>query len=282
MRRCRLVASRGRQGNDMRIDDKAQRLRAILQGYGRVAVAFSGGTDSSLLVKCALDALGSDNVLVVFGESELLKSREIDRALDWPCKHGYGPEVSLERVALEPLRWAEFVANAEDRCYRCKLRIYALFRERAALCGFPLLLDGTNVDDLQSGRPGLRAIQELGVKTPLAAAGFDKASVRSLSRQLGLSGWDHPSASCLATRIPTGMQIASERLRRIELWENGLEQFGLFGCRVRLEDEGGQTVRVAIRTEDFATLLTPSIRLTLLHFFQKNGVGRVLLDLEGR
>lgn len=266
----------------MDLNDKARQLQSILRGYGRVAVAFSGGIDSSLVVKCALDALGPENVLILFGESELLKASEVKRALQWPAAHGYGQNVLVERVVLHPLGWKEFVANPEDRCYSCKSRIYSLFRERMERRGFSLLLDGTNTDDLQSSRPGLQALHELGVQTPLAAANLDKADVRSLSRQLGLAGWDAPSASCLATRISTGMKITDERLRRIELWENGLEHFGFSGCRVRLEDERGQTVRVAIRTADFETMLNPAIRLALLRFLQKNGVVKVLLDLEGR
>lgn len=266
----------------MELNDKAKQLQSILRGYGRVAVAFSGGIDSSLVVKCALDALGPENVLMLFGESELLKASEVKRALQWPATHGYGQDVLVERVALHPLGWKEFVANPEDRCYSCKSRIYSLFCERMKRRGFSLLLDGTNADDLQSSRPGLRALHELGVQTPLAAAGLDKADVRSLSRQLGLAGWDAPSASCLATRIPTGMKITDERLRRIELWENGVEHFGFSGCRVRLEDESESTVRVAIRTADFETMLNPAIRLALLRFLQESGVVKVLLDLEGR
>jgi uncharacterized protein len=264
------------------LTSKAARLRDVLARLGRVAVAFSGGVDSSLVVKSALDALGPDQVLIVFGESELLKASEVQRVLQWPAAHGYGETARIERVLFHPLEWQDFAANPEDRCYLCKFRLYSLFRERMQERGFPFLVDGTNVDDLQSGRPGLRAVRELGVETPLAAAGLHKEEVRALSRRLGLNVWDAPSASCLATRIPTGVQIVGERLRSVELWENKLEQLGFFGCRVRPEDDGGQTVRVAIRSTDFAALLKPGIRPALLRFFKEHGVDKVLLDLEGR
>lgn len=266
----------------MHLDDKAQRLRAILRGYCRVAIAFSGGIDSSVLVKCALDTLGAGNVLLLFGRSLLLKSKEIERAENWPLNNGYPRGVEVEVLDLQPLAWKEFVNNSEDRCYLCKLRIYTLFRQRMEQVGFSLLLDGTNTDDLKGKRAGLRAIHELGVKMPLVEAGFSKADTREYGRRLGLNNWEHPSSSCLATRVPAGMMITSQRLRRIEDWENGLEKFGLKGCRVRLAKDGDDVVHVEIDRSDFEFLLSSGIRLSILRFLQNSGVNKVLLDLEGR
>jgi uncharacterized protein len=263
-------------------DTKIERLKAILQTYERVAIAFSGGTDSSLLVKFALDTLGAGNVLVLFGASELLTAREIARASQWPAKHGYERGIEMEILQLQPLGWKEFVNNAEDRCYFCKFRIYSLFRERMEKRGFSVLADGTNTDDLKSHRAGLRAIHELGAKTPLVEAGFDKAEVRLLSQRLHLESWNQPSSSCLATRIPTGMKITAARLRRIEAWEEGLERFGFTGCRARMGSESEDTVRLEIARKDFEVILDPGIRLAIQRFFQSSGVRKVLLDLEGR
>ena len=262
--------------------DSNERLRAILQTYGRVALAFSGGVDSSLLLKCALDTLGVGNVLVLFARSELLTAAEIERAVQWPVENGYAQGVAMEIMEPYPLGWKEFVSNAPDRCYCCKLRMYTMFRERMESCGFSCLIDGTNVDDLKGDRAGLRAIHELGVRMPLVEAGLDKSEVRALSQQLGLATWKSPSASCLATRIPTGMPITRQRLRHIELLEKELERFGVVGCRVRLSGEGQDVVQVELRGKDFNVLADPGIRLTILRLFQNHGVGKVLLDLEGR
>lgn len=263
------------------LDDKLHRLRSLLQECGRVAIAFSGGVDSSLLLRCALDALGINNVLVLFAQSVQVKTDEAHRASHWLAAHGYSQD-ALEILQPQPLDWEEFVRNGEDRCYRCKHRMYSLFLERAKLRGFSCLIDGTNTDDLKAYRPGLRAIHELGVRMPLVEAGFAKTDVRSLSQKLGLSTWDCPSASCLATRIPTGMEITGERLRRVEILEKGLEQFGLAHTRVRLQSDRQDVVCLEIQTNDFETIANPAIRLSIQRFFQKHGVGKVLLDLAGR
>lgn len=266
----------------MHPDDKINRLRTILQGYGRIAVAFSGGIDSSLLARCALDVLGTKNVLLLFAESELLKAHEIDRVQHWLTHNGFPSETALERLPLHPLAWKEFVVNREDRCYSCKLRMYTIFREHMEKHHFPILADGTHADDLKSHRPGLRAIHELGVKTPLVEAGLVKRDILRLGQRLGLTGWDHPSDSCLATRIPAGMVITSKRLRQIERWEEELGRFGLVGCRVRLHGQDGQGVIVEIADNDFEILLNPGIRPAILRFFYATGVKTVLVHLAGR
>lgn len=263
------------------LDDKLHHLRTLLLGYGRVALAFSGGVDSSLLLQCALDVLGIEKVLVLFAQSVLVKTDEAHRAGHWLTAHGYSPE-AMEVLQLQPLDWEEFVRNGEDRCYRCKHRMYSLFLGHMELRGFSCLMDGTNTDDLKAHRPGLRAIHELGVRMPLVEAGFAKADVRRLSQGLGLSTWDSPAASCLATRIPTGMEITGERLRRIELLEKGLEQLGLAHTRVRLQSGRQDVVCLEIQTDDFETIANAAIRLSVRRFFQKHGVDKVLLDLAGR
>lgn len=266
----------------MHLKEKAERLSAILLDYQRVAIAFSGGADSSLLLKCCLDTLGAGNVVALFGKSDLLKPEEIARAEGWPDAHGYPKGVEVEIVPLNPLSWKEFINNREDRCYFCKLRIYTLFKGRMAQLGFANLLDGTNIDDLKSKRAGLRAIHELGVRMPLVEAGFSKADVRAYSRRLGLFTWDRPSSSCLATRIPYGIVITEQRLRRIERWENGLEKLGFLGCRVRMDEGCNDAVTVEIRESDFELLLHAGMRSALQRFFGKNGIKKVYLDLHGR
>ena len=266
----------------MQIEDKVARLQAILHSYERVAIAFSGGIDSSLLLKYALTTLGAGNVLVLFGKSELVSTEESARAETWLADNGYPHGVEMEVVPLQPLSWKEFVCNGQDRCYFCKLRIYLLFQERMEKMGFSTLVDGTNIDDLKGKRAGLRAIHELGVKMPLVQAGLDKADIRSLGKHLGIKEWNKPSASCLATRIPQGLSITIERLKQIEAWERWLENFGYAGCRVRMDKEKTDIIYIEIPATHIEALAKQNNRLTLLHFFKKNGIRKVFLDLEGR
>jgi uncharacterized protein len=264
------------------LQEKADRLAVILLECKQLAIAFSGGIDSALLLKCALDVLGAGNVLVLFARSQLLTSDEIARAEGWPAAHGYPHGVELETIIAQPLAWKEFVSNSESRCYFCKLRLYTRFKERMEKRGYSLLADGTNIDDLKSNRPGLRAIHELGVRMPLVEAGLDKTEVRRYSRQLGLADWNRPSSSCLATRIPEGLEITGERLDKIRHWEQGMEQFGFAGCRVRMDRHDEATVCVQLIESDFDQLNESGMRLSLLRFFQNNDIRRVLIDLKGR
>ncbi|WP_051305254.1 ATP-dependent sacrificial sulfur transferase LarE [Desulfogranum mediterraneum] len=266
----------------MQLHEKIEQLRSALLGYGRVAVAFSGGVDSSLLVKCALDTLGAGNVLLLFGHSALLTAQEVERAGNWLRDNGYPLGVEMEVVELQPLSWKEFVANREDRCYVCKLRIYKTFREVMERKNFSILIDGTNSDDLKSHRPGLRAIHELGVKTPFVDAGLDKADIREQSRQLGLSSWELPSASCLATRIPHGLELTAGRIGKIAAWEQGVAHFGFQECRVGMDRDGKDVVYLQLAQADLAKLANPDLRIALLRFFNSQGIKKVYLDLAGR
>ncbi len=249
--------------------------------YGRVAIAFSGGVDSSFLLKKALDTLGAGNVLVLFGQSVLLTEDEITRARNWLQLQGYPEGVVMESVDLHCLSWKEFVQNTEDRCYLCKLRMYKIFREIMVKNDFPVLLDGTNADDLKVNRPGLRAIHELGVKTPLVKAGFDKNEIRQCSKKMGLQ-WDLPSSSCLATRIPYGLEITRARIDRIARWEKRVKNTGFSDCRVRLVKEEPETVYIQVAEADMALIVNPNIRIALLRFFANQGIVKVYFDLEGR
>ncbi|PID71644.1 MAG: adenine nucleotide alpha hydrolase [Desulfobulbus propionicus] len=264
------------------IPKKLEQLHSILLDYGRVAVAFSGGVDSSLLVKCALDSLGAGNVLILFGSSSLLVSEDEQRVQEWLPAHGYTKGVELQIVDLQPLSWKEFCVNSEERCYQCKLRMYKRFKEVMEKKGFSLLLDGTNTDDLKNNRPGIRAINQLGVKIPLVEAGLDKAAVRKCSRHLELTTWQLPSASCLATRIPHGLPVTEERLRTIEQFERGVLQFGLSQCRVRLDKDSPKTVYVQLSEQDLTAVMNQDIRVAMVRFFHNNGIQNVYLNMVGR
>lgn len=266
----------------MHLDEKIERLQSLLRSYGRVAVAFSGGTDSSLLLKCALDTLGAGNVLVLFGSSVLLKEEERKRAETWLTRHRFASGVDMVSVALQPFAWKEFVRNPEDRCYLCKLRIFKEFYDVMHAKGFTILVDGTNIDDLKKRRSGLRAIRELGVKTPLVEAGLDKGEIRMASKQMGLDTWELPSASCLASRIPHDLEVTATRIEEIASWESGLESLGFQGCRARMGSESKSIVFIQVAHQDMDMLTSQDMRLAVIRFFRNRGVKRVYFDLEGR
>jgi len=263
------------------IEEKIRRLERLLVEYGRVAVAFSGGVDSSFLLHCALRVLGAGNVLPLIGTGELVAGHDLEEARGWPESNGFAGVV-IEPVDLRPLLWKEFVRNTEQRCYFCKLRMYQEFFARAHVRGFSTLLDGTNLDDLKDSRPGLQAIHELGVRTPLVEIGLSKIEIRQASRQAGLDTWDKPGGSCLATRIPHNRPISSELLQRIQYFESNLHRFGFNGCRVRLHEHDDITVYVQVMHDDLDRIIDPAIRLAVTRFFHRTGIKKIFLDLQGR
>ncbi len=267
--------------------DKAAELHRLLTGYGRVGLAFSGGVDSSFLLKTCLDVLGSENVVILHSRSCLQSKIEKEQADSWLLRHGYGgqqPACTQKNIELHPLRWKEFSVNPENRCYLCKHRLYSCFFKELQELGIPLLLDGTNLDDLEEGdgRPGLWAISELGVKTPLADCGLRKNEIRELSRRLQLDTYAQPSSSCLATRIPHGLEITRQRLARIEAWERAMAGLGFDGCRVRLDRESVRTVYLQVRGRDLELLGQASLRRAVVEQLEKKGAVKVYLDLSGR
>ena len=221
-------------------------------------------------------------MLVLHSRSCLQSGGESEGAMERVHRMLPGNRVMSKVVELHPLSWKEVTANPEDRCYLCKLRVYRQFLEEAEEWGSHTLADGTNSDDLKDRRPGLRAIHELGVKTPLVEAGFAKEEVRRLSRMLGLETWNKPSSSCLATRIPSGMEITERRIQQINRLEEFLHSLGFDGCRVRLDKEDESTVFVQLQHVDIDKIVGKPLRVTLIHFFNKSGIRKVFLDLDGR
>jgi len=162
------------------------------------------------------------------------------------------------------------------------LRMYQEFLACIHGRDFPYLLDGTNLDDLKASRPGMQAIHELGVRMPLVETGFNKLEVRKASAGAGIDSWNRPSGSCLATRIPHGRSISAELLQRIDRLEDGLHRFGFAGCRVRLHEHDNETVYIQVILDDIEKITDPAMRLAVNRFFQKAGIRRVFLDLQGR
>ena len=256
------------------LEQKNETLKNLLRAARQVAIAYSGGVDSSLLVKLARDVLGARNVLAVLGESESLTQSSLDEAV--AAARNWGVEVRVTHTAEMDL--SEFVRNPPNRCYYCKRELcQALRREAEAFFGrLPLLADGNQADDAGDFRPGRRAAKEVGVRSPLAEAEFTKADVRALSQQLGIKGANRPAEACLASRIPYGTAITAELLAQIAAAEQVLRDAGFSGFRVR---HHGAVARIEVPPADIVRLaaMGPAIAARI----RAVGYTYVALDLDG-
>lgn len=207
-------------------------LDRFFREHPRAALAFSGGVDSAYLLWAGIRA-GSE-VRPYFVKTPFQPQFELEDARRLCAQLG----VELVVIPFDILTDPQVTANPADRCYHCKKRLFSLLRERAAADGFPLLLDGTNASDDAGDRPGMRALRELEVRSPLREYGLSKERIRALSRQAGLFTWDKPSYACLATRVPTGRPIARDALEKVERGEAALSGLGLRDFRLRLTAEG--------------------------------------------
>lgn len=258
--------------------EKYNSLIQTLKKYPRVGVAFSGGVDSTLLYCAAREAIGEENVVVLRAVSAIISAQE-QQAAATLLDILQSLQENIVTVMLYPLLRPEFVNNTSDRCYLCKKQMYRTFLLELEKRECTTLLDGSNVDDLKSRRPGFKAIHELGVQTPLLDAGLSKSEIRSLAVSLDLSNHDKPSNSCLATRIPEGTVITEKKLRLVEECETFLLSRGFHGCRVRVE---GEDAVLQIGARDSDRLFSQDRRDELLYFMQQLGFKRVLCDLRLR
>ena len=255
------------------LEEKYDILKKIIKSYGRVGIAFSGGVDSTLLLKVAHDELG-ENAVAFTAAQRSVPAFELKDAKDF-CKAEGICQVICE---INELETPEFVTNPADRCYYCKRNVLSRIIEEAGKLGITQIAEGSNVDDLGDFRPGRKAVLENGVSSPLLEAGLTKDEIRALSKQLNLPTWDKPAYACLASRIVRGESITEEKLRMIEKAEGFLMENGFRQMRVRVH---GDLARIEVPPENIDKIAQADFRKALTEKFKELGFRYVSLDLEG-
>lgn len=252
---------------------KKRRLIEILKSYSTLAVAFSGGVDSTLLLAVAQAVLG-DRVTAVTVDSPIHSRREIREA------RAIAETLGVHHIVMPfgEITAPGFVDNPPERCYTCKQLLFAEIMRAADSLGIRRVAHGVNMDDLEDYRPGLKAAAEMGVAAPLAEAGLTKADIRALSRKMKLPVWNKPSMACLASRIPYGRPITREDLMMVETAEESLRQLGFAGSRVR---HHGAVARIEVAQRDLKKTFHKEMRAEILKRLKQIGFKHVAVDLEG-
>jgi uncharacterized protein len=253
---------------------KYRKLGEIIESLGRVAVAYSGGVDSTLLVRVALDRLGAANVVAIIAASPTYPESERQEAEALAAEMGVLVRVIDPGEMQDPL----FVANTPDRCYHCKSHLIDEIQTTLKTRDEWSLVEGSNSDDTQDYRPGRRAVEERRVRSPLAEAGLTKEEIREISAELGLPTARKPAKACLASRIPYGTPITVRGLKMVEKAEDALRALGFKEVRVR---HHGQVARIEVGREEIERLLDPAVRKQVVRSARGAGFTYVALDLEG-
>ena len=254
-------------------EKKLNRLREDIGKWGSLAVGFSGGADSSFLLFVAHEVL-MDRVLAVTAVDASIPERELAEAKAFCETYG----IRQVFVSVDPMQDEGYKQNSPDRCYFCKKRIFSQIQETARENGIATVAEGSNVDDLGDYRPGLRAIEELAVVSPLRQAGLSKSEIRALSKEFGLPTWNKPAYACLASRFVYGEEITEEKLRMVDRAEQFLIEQGFGKERVRMH---GKLARIEVSEADIPRLLEEEMRKAVYDKFREIGFLFVTLDLHG-
>lgn len=254
-------------------NEKFSILKDNLAGYKKVAVAFSGGVDSTFLLKVAHDVLG-ENAIAITAQSLVVPKRDYDFTKEFTKAN----EIKQTTFVFDELSNSDFTNNSPDRCYYCKKAILEKMISLAELQDIKIILDGSNMDDDKDYRPGGRAITELGIISPLKEAKLTKAEIRELSKELHLPTWDKPSNACYASRFPYNEEITKEKLKRVTVAEDYLLDLGMKQVRVRSH---GDIARIEIVASDYNFFLREEMRLSIDSRLKKLGFTYITLDLKG-
>lgn len=259
---------------NLELEKKVQNLRGIFKAMGKVVVAFSGGVDSTFLLKIAKDSLGEKDVLAITAISPLYPQRELDLAKKM------AKEIGVRHILIESneLKIEGFSKNPINRCYLCKRELFSEIRKVANDEGISYIVEGSTLDDEKDHRPGKMAINELGIRSPLKESLFSKNEVREASREFGLSTWDKPSFACLASRFPYHNEITEDQLRMVNEAEEFLISLGFKQVRVRHYKE---LARIELYPEEIRYLMEESIREKVVNQLKRIGYKYVTLDLQG-
>ena len=253
--------------------EKLTKLEDYIRDLGSLAVGFSGGVDSSLLLIVAHNVLG-DKAIAITGADASIPERELNEAKMFCEERGIKQII----CTVDPLKIEGFRKNSPDRCYFCKYGIFTEIKKLAEENGIKYAAEGSNMDDLGDYRPGLRAVEELSVKSPLREAGLTKSEIREISKAMGLPTWSKPAYACLASRFVYGEEITEEKLHMIDMAEQFLIEHGFYEERVRMH---GNIARIEVPAKDIPRLASDEIREEVYKRFKEIGFLFVTLDMRG-